>query len=111
MPLSRAAVGAAAAVLVLVLAGCGYDEAAHRADAARALQVDTVDDQTWERVRGLADDQCSDDSVTFALSVGMTLDGDDPERGIELRRVNVEHVCPERLGEFEEALEDLGYGG
>ncbi|CAL9328842.1 hypothetical protein SUDANB121_00039 [Nocardiopsis dassonvillei] len=45
----------------------------------------------------------------FAYTAGMSADGDDPERALALRRVNVEHVCPDRLEELDELIAGFEY--
>ncbi|WP_067967499.1 hypothetical protein [Nocardiopsis trehalosi] len=96
-----------------LLSGCGagYDEDAHRADVAEVLGVEEVEDSRWETVRDLAEEHCASSEEELALATGVALDNADADEHIALRRVNVEHVCPEREGEQEAVLEELGYAG
>jgi hypothetical protein len=110
MPTRTPSAVTVAAALLFLLTGCsGYDETAHRSAAAEALGVDELDNDTWADIRDLAQETCDGDEKTFAYAAAMSADGDDPERALGLRRVNVEHVCPDRLGELDELIAGFEY--
>ncbi len=92
-----------AAAVVLLVAGCGSEsgESAHRAAAAEALGRDRLTDNSWSDVQRSAQETCDEDDGVFALATTMSA-GD--EQAIALRRVNVEHVCPERLEELDRLI-------
>ncbi|MFL1378905.1 MULTISPECIES: hypothetical protein [unclassified Nocardiopsis] len=92
-----------AAAAVLLLTGCGSPsgEDAHRAAAAAALGRDQITDKTWADIQSSAEQICAEEKGVFALATTMSAAD---EADLALRRVNVEHVCPERSGELDEAL-------
>lgn len=95
----------AVATAVLLLTGCGSasGEEAHRAAAAEALGLDALTDSAWAEVLSSARKTCEEEAGVFALATTMSVDSDG---GLALRRVNVEHVCPERLEELDRLISD-----
>lgn len=96
----------ASVAAVLLLTGCGSPsgEDAHRAAAAAALGRDQLTDTTWAEIQSEAESTCEEEEGVFALATTMTAE-DDAE--LALRRVNVEHVCPDRLAELDEVVAGL----
>ncbi|KOX20859.1 hypothetical protein [Nocardiopsis sp. NRRL B-16309] len=106
------ALAAMTAVLLALTAGCSaYDEDAHRSDVADVLGVDPdeMDDQTWQELRETADTVCASDERQFSLGATALSDGGDPARALSVRRVHVEHVCPDRLDEYDDVVRGLTY--
>ncbi|CAL9335511.1 hypothetical protein SUDANB121_00171 [Nocardiopsis dassonvillei] len=94
----------AAAVLLLTGCGSGSDESAHRAAAAAALGRESLTDSTWTEILDSARQTCEEEEGVFALTTTMSVSADG---GLALRRVNVEHVCPERLEELDRLVSGL----
>lgn len=98
--MSRSLAVLPAVALALALAGCAephvYDQDAHR----RALEEHGVSvTGNMDSITAAMESACdSQDPVMW--TVGFLAEGGDPE----VLRIGIEHVCPERGGEFDEAL-------
>ena len=102
---------ALAAVLVLATGCSSYDEDAHRSAVADVLGVEPgeMDAQTWKELREAADTTCESDERMFALDASVISAGGDPARDLSVRRVHIQHVCPDRLTEHDDLVRGLTY--
>lgn len=59
------------------------------------------------KMQRAAEEICATESEGLEILVAMVADGKNPELQMELNRLAIEHVCPDRLADFENAQESL----
>lgn len=95
------ALAAAAALVVVALAGCGgpdVNETQWQADVERDIGH-PIDD--WVQYRDVWLDVCDEDEDGFGLFMAVSLDNGSTADQL---RTNVRHACPDRLADLEDAL-------